>query len=497
MEYQHYVHPSGMLRVDTPSSWTVREYPADPRAKVEFCAPTDSGVKVRLIATPAKGKRLDEVLPNLEERKMQMLALGAQAAFTDVVIRGVEAVKVTARRAGAEQVLYLFVDAEMYCNFSFECPPKRFGRYWPMFEAMLLSAELQPPESVRIQDERNRLVASRIRRARVCLEHGNITLAREAVREGLEIDPRNQELLELHASVERASREEQDNELPRDRVAWRWRIIGWRLMTAALPMIGLIAIDLTEWWYWLAPVLIATPFLDLRRQLHIWHAHIRAFGFPSATTLRTMLRLDALRGYDAYAGQIRGTPQRSLWQPAMVILLAGIALAAIGYFGRWVTPFYGASICSMLVLKSLLRRPRPPAVLLLGGSGSEVTLLHLTINEAIKPLEAVSLLRHTPTSPMVDARLMFLNFRTGDDAGWRNVVGTLVSISGLLVLDLRVSTDAVRIEREICRNIADKSRLFVVSDKSEVDFPASRCFSAYEVTTHISEHLDHRLARVK
>ena len=121
MDFQPYVHSSGMLRVDRPRKWKVREYPTDPRAKVEFWDPADRGVTVRLIATPAEGATLAEVLPDFEERSMQMRALGAQVALADAIIRGVNAKRLTIRHTGIEQVLYLFVDADMYCNFSFDC----------------------------------------------------------------------------------------------------------------------------------------------------------------------------------------------------------------------------------------------------------------------------------------------------------------------------------------------------------------------------------------
>jgi len=482
-----YTHRTGMLSVAYPSTWTVREYPDDPRAKVEFADATRAAV-ARLIARPTFGEPLEEMLPDFEDVRLRMAAQGVKVTVSPVVTRGVRGFKQTMSAPGTMSVLYAFVDADMYCVFSFEStPPDRLSRNWPTFEEILLGANLQAPATVSEEQGAALGVASRIRLAELGLRHGNVAEALRAVKEGLETDPYNPRLHELREKAIGAERAGIGSNERSARVMQLHQL--WIRAQATAPLIALFALDLTGRLHGLAPLLVAFPFLEMRRQIHIWFVHLRVFGKPSLGSLQTMLKLDAVRGYDARSSRIQQERRGPLWHGVVFLLGSAGTAAAVASLLRWWSPLYLTSRWTMLATKGLIRRMRPPSILLLGVSRPEFTVLHHGINEAAKPLEATTLARNAPLSAVVDFRLAFLNFRTASDSDWRAAVAALVPISGLVVLDLRESSDALVLERDLCLRLTNPERLFVLTNEKHGDFPASRCFSLSELLPAISQSL--------
>ena len=479
-----------MLSVDYPHDWAVKEYPDDPRAKVEFRGPVDGAI-VRLIATPARDQALDELLPDWEERKSQLRAFGTDATITSTTVRGVNAQVVTFRRVDALQSLVLFVDSGMFCNFSFESKPGARDRYQRLFTEFVENASLELPGVQSFNLEAAQLLASRIRRAELCRDAGNYTIAREAIDEGLALEPGNKRLIDIAAQIDETGPHHSEVVSTKQRAAAQERnLLITRSVTALTPLLFLVVFDYWQLPHFYSLPLLVLPFLDLNRQVNAWVAYLRFFGRPAYRTLRQMLAIDALRAYDSMKADFNNADKRSIIADSAPLIFVSPLSIILAYVSGWLWPIYIATVCSMLVLKAFVRRSRPPAVLLLGASGSKVTLLHLSLLEFLKPLEVVSLLRHTATSWVVDARLRFLNFRTRSDVDWRTVVGELSEICPVVVLDLRTMSQALQVERDICEALADQERLFVVAETDCIGTLKERIYDARTLPQEVSRFIN-------
>jgi hypothetical protein len=255
------------------------------------------------------------------------------------------------------------------------------------------------------------------------------------------------------------------------------RLLVRRGLAVAVPVAGLLVIDVTDRLTWLRPVLLLLPLLDLRNQLNIWRLHVRRFGFPSFGDLRRMLRLDTMRGYTG-----RSAANAKHKRSHVVVHLAWSILVTGGCVILWrVTGFatflFPAVVVVMLAAKAVIRRARPPAVLVLGASGETTSRVVLRVMRTAHPYVAVAALHHDPRSVLEDEVLAFFSYRTGDDAVWQEMVSGLVDLSQVVVVDVRVATFPVEFEINYSVKHVVDDRLFFVGEPEHPAIPRSRCMT--------------------
>lgn len=272
--------------------------------------------------------------------------------------------------------------------------------------------------------------------------------------------------------------------------AARRRIMILRWLVILLPLIPLIVIDVVDRGKVLVPLIALLPFLDLHRQLTAWYFHIRRFGFPPLRHCRLMLRLDSLRGYDPTASDISQETQRNIaldaglfvsMAAAFVILWRLTGISALAYVGAFLL---------MLAIKGVIRRARPPSVLLLGASGLITTRFLLRVMQAAHPMTVVACVHHDPMAPLIDETLLFFSYRTVDDSVWRYMVHSLVSASPLVVLDARRTTSPVDYEITCSLELLAPDQLFSLPKEPEHPaIPRDRSYSEGELIEALYEAL--------
>lgn len=260
------------------------------------------------------------------------------------------------------------------------------------------------------------------------------------------------------------------------------RALFFRVLEVTLPLVGLLAIDLTGRLTVLRPLLLFVPLLDLRRQVVIWIHHIQRFGFPPLAHCRRMLSLDSLRGYDPRSNTVSRSARG---HPAEFVTIC-VAIAAACWVAWLLTDLsailYPGVFSLMLAVKAVIRRSRPPAVLLLGASGLTTSRFVLRVMKVAAPLNVVSCLHHSTMAPVIDDALLFFSFRASDTSIWQQMVGTLVTISPLVVLDIRQSTLSVEHEIEVStRSVPRESLFFVGKQPEHPAIPRDRCFGEGEL----------------
>lgn len=288
---------------------------------------------------------------------------------------------------------------------------------------------------------------------------------------------------------------------PQRTATWR-RLVLLRSVAGVAPLVLLALIDLTGWHAEMRLWLLLLPFVDLRRQVVLWYRFVRRFGWPKLVQLRSMLHLDRLRGHNPLTNDVTLAARGSVGGFAV----ASLAVAGLGWIAwkalgaSWA--LYPGAVMLMLTLKGLVRRARPPAVLVLGASkvttsrfllrimgvtspplplgfrASEAGGIFARILGIEAPLGVAACLRHEPMGALLDDVLGFYSFRTGRDSDWREMVASLIKLSPVVVLDVRDTTLPVSHEIELALATVRRDRLFFVGDDSGQErLPRDRCFS--------------------
>jgi len=191
-----YVDPKGYFRIVPPAGWRVQEYPQDPRGKVAFLAP-ESNVRLGILVEGVDFETLEEgvaVLKDIENR------LGVPTSIKRVTFLGRPAVERLFDWRGLKQYSIDLVLERAAHNLTYNSSPHLYSRYWAL---ALRSMETYEPLGKRPTDEQVRAhdVAKAYRLAQLMMASGNLGLARDYIKEGLELDPAHAGLLKLKEDV--------------------------------------------------------------------------------------------------------------------------------------------------------------------------------------------------------------------------------------------------------------------------------------------------------
>ncbi len=194
-----YVDPKGYFRIVPPAGWQVQEYPEDPRGKVGFLT-AGGTVSLRVlvdavdITTQAE---LVEFCRNAERRYGQPMNIEA------VNWQGYEAVRRTMNVSGITAVSVDFLVGSHKHNLMFSAPAGKEDDYERVVTMSMSTYEPVSRKGAAGQAAEHRL-ARKLRLASLMHEMGDDRHALAYIREGLEIDPDNAELLRLRADIEAA-----------------------------------------------------------------------------------------------------------------------------------------------------------------------------------------------------------------------------------------------------------------------------------------------------
>jgi hypothetical protein len=269
------------------------------------------------------------------------------------------------------------------------------------------------------------------------------------------------------------------------------RLYVWIGLKTICPILLALYIDATGGPLLLAPVVALVPLEGLRFQFLIWRRYLRVFGMPPLSVCRQMMQLDAIRKYNPRERLGSDALRSDAFLFGLAFAGLGIAFCASSWFTAFVTPLYFGSFFLVVALKGVIRRGRPPAVLLLGSSSVRSSTLQLKMQETVTPLLVTTCLQYDSSSELLQQTFDFLSYRTSDDH-WRRVVTSLVQLSPVVVIDVRTMSEAITFEVELALRTVERNRLFfVVESGSSLALPADRCFNVGALV----EALDERLSR--
>lgn len=197
-----YTDPKGFFKITPPLDWNIQEYPSDPRGKVAFissAAQTDLRVLAKAVDIPD----FDGLIKDLKDKEIQ---LGVEMNIEPTVFKKMPAVKrVATITMQGVTVKLLWIDLlinGVSHNLQFTSTPNNFDNYYEAAWNSMLTYEPIEREKPATQEEAlHHEVAKWIRLANIAIEWNNIQTAKEAVAIGLELEPKNAELLRLNREL--------------------------------------------------------------------------------------------------------------------------------------------------------------------------------------------------------------------------------------------------------------------------------------------------------
>jgi hypothetical protein len=250
-----------------------------------------------------------------------------------------------------------------------------------------------------------------------------------------------------------------------------------------VPFLVLLFVDLTQRYTFLVPLALAfLAFEILGATVWIWYRYIRFFGFPSLQACRKMLELDAMKAS-------LKNPQEPKGKITDLIVSFLVIAAFFILLWRW-TGFsiflFPAVYTLSIAVKGPLRRSRPPAVLLLGGSSYDGTRLQLQLVSIFGSSLVMSGLFHKDNATVSVSGILseFNSIRTADYDRWQEMISAVLQLSRIVIIDIRKITDAVQFEIAQATRLLDKERVFYIGQGVE-SVPPERCFGEVELLTEL------------
>ena len=197
LSQQRYSDPKGFFNIVPPAGWHMQDYPEDPRGKVAFICP-EADVSLRVLTNVVDFSTFEELL---EEIKSIGERYGMEADIERITFSDHPAIKRKLLFKGLRLFLVDFLEGKVAHNIQYAAPPDKYEKYLPV---VMKSIETYEPivKEVTGEDNIKSIVAKKLRLAQLMIELGNLDLAFELVKEGLEVSPQNPDLIKLKKQIE-------------------------------------------------------------------------------------------------------------------------------------------------------------------------------------------------------------------------------------------------------------------------------------------------------
>lgn len=250
-----------------------------------------------------------------------------------------------------------------------------------------------------------------------------------------------------------------------------------------LPFLALFVVDLTERFHFIIPIALALLVFEiLGGTLWIWFRYIRLFGFPSLQACKKMLELDAIKATTNDPKQAEG----KISQVIVAILFIAAFFILLWRLTDYSIFLFPAVYSLSIAVKGPLRRSRPPAVLLLGGSSYDGTRLQMQLVSIFGRSLVASGLFHKDNATVKISGVFsdFNSIRTADYDRWQEMIVGVLQISRIVIIDIRTITEAVQFEIQQATSLLDPQRVFFIGQGIE-SVPPERCFGEAELMNEL------------
>lgn len=200
-----YADPKNYFKIVPPNGWSIREYPEDPRGKVDFdVTPGTMAAQLKVIAGASPYASFEALKKDVEVQVRRMQErFGATIDVQTISVDGEPAVRALLQIPGKLKQLNLqYLRGKTHCTFAFGARPDVFEKYESMVSMSIDSFQAIPREWSKEEAARF-VVAGAIRRATLYVQMGRKDWAIVAIEEGLAQSPNNPELVQLRRDVQK------------------------------------------------------------------------------------------------------------------------------------------------------------------------------------------------------------------------------------------------------------------------------------------------------
>ncbi|TFH53853.1 MAG: hypothetical protein E4G89_00665 [Methanothrix sp.] len=194
---KRYVDPKNYFRIVPPDGWKVQEYPQDVRGKVAFIGP-ETNVDLRVLVNAVDFGTIDELISFCKSIEART---GLSTNIQRVEFGGRPAVKRSYEMKGIKFSMVDFLVGSVDHNIQYGAPSNAYQRYLPVATKSMETYEAIA-RSASEQEVSEHAIAKKLRLAQLMMENRNYDLALDYIKEGLEISPKDEKLLELKKQVE-------------------------------------------------------------------------------------------------------------------------------------------------------------------------------------------------------------------------------------------------------------------------------------------------------
>lgn len=197
---KRYVDQKGFFEIIPPANWRVQEYIQDIRGKVAFMGP-ESNLELRILASQKDFSSFEELYSILQENVKDIeKRFKISVTFQKISFLDRPAIKREYELRGVKFFAIEFMAGNVRHDLQYSAPQKLYDKYLPIVLKAMDTYE-PIPVGVSGEDFKKAGVANKLRLACLFFEQGSFNLALEYVKEGLEIDPQNEELLKLKGEI--------------------------------------------------------------------------------------------------------------------------------------------------------------------------------------------------------------------------------------------------------------------------------------------------------
>jgi hypothetical protein len=190
-----YSDPNGYFKIVPPDGWRIQKYPQDPRGKVAFISPDD--VELRVLAKGLDYNNFEEML---EEIKGIEKKIGTNTNIEKITFASKPAVKRIFTFKGNKILFIDFMIGNTTHNLMYSASPTKFEKYLSLAQESIDTYE-PTLRGVSPEDVKTHSIARSLRLSKIFFEQGNYNLALEFIKEGLEVESNNAELLDLKKKI--------------------------------------------------------------------------------------------------------------------------------------------------------------------------------------------------------------------------------------------------------------------------------------------------------
>jgi len=195
---KQYADPKGFFKIIPPDGWKVTEYPQDPRGKVVFIGP-EANVELRVLTNAVEITSVDQLVAFCKDVEKR---LGFNTNIKKGEYFGRAGVQRSFTIKGIQVVAHDFLVGKVDHNLQFSAPQDKFQKYLPLATKSMETYEPVMKEMTG-EDLKQHQVAKKLRLAQLMMEQKNYDMARGFVKEGLEVDPKNTDLLKLDEELKK------------------------------------------------------------------------------------------------------------------------------------------------------------------------------------------------------------------------------------------------------------------------------------------------------